>query len=68
MSHSVNDELIVRAYDLVEELVSDPAGRDQRILQLIEKNDLDNLAVFVAKLEGELSIEHFAQMEQNDVY
>jgi hypothetical protein len=60
MSNQSNDALLLRAYELADELVSDPAGRDDRIFELIKENDLDTLREFVVKVEGELSQEHFA--------
>lgn len=59
MSNQSNDALLLRAYELADELVSDPAGRDDRIFELIKENDLDTLREFVVKTEGELSQEHF---------
>lgn len=71
MSNSINEALLLRANDLAEELVSDPAGRDDRILELIESNDLDNLLAFVQKVEAELAQEYFHNnniIEATDVY
>jgi hypothetical protein len=71
MSNHSNDILLIRAYELADELVSDPAGRDSRIFQLIKENDLDTLREFVTKVEGELSQDHFNKnnlLEPTDVY
>lgn len=59
MSNPVNTLLLERAYELVDELASDPAGRDDFLLQLIEANDMDNLLAQVQKIEAELAQEHF---------
>lgn len=59
MSNPVNTLLLERAYELVDELASDPAGRDDYLLQLIEQNDMDNLLAQVQKVEAELAQEHF---------
>lgn len=59
MSNQTNEILLLRAQDLVDELASDPAGRDDRILELINKNDLDTLREYLSKVEAQLSIEHF---------
>lgn len=71
MSHVKNDMILVRAYELVEQLLSDPAGRDKRLLQLIESNDLEELMKEVIKIEGDLAREEFYNngiLEQNDIY
>lgn len=60
MSNQTNETLLLRAYELADELVSDPAGRDDRIFELIKENDLDTLREFVVRVEGELAQEHFA--------
>lgn len=59
MSNPVNTLLLERAYELIDELASDPAGRDDYLLQLIEQNDMDNLLAQVQKVEAELAQEHF---------
>lgn len=59
MSNPVNTLLLERAYELIDELASDPAGRDDYLLQLIEANDMDNLLAQVQRIEAELSQEHF---------
>jgi hypothetical protein len=71
MSNYNNEALLLRAHELADELASDPAGRDDRLYQLIKDNDLDNLRAFVSKVEGELSQEHFHSFDligDNDVY
>lgn len=59
MSNPVNTLILERAYELVEELVSDPAGRDDMLLQLIDENDMDNLLAQVQRIEAEVAQEHF---------
>lgn len=71
MSNSKNNIILVRAYELAEELASDPAGRDDRLFELIEANDLDNLLAFVQKVEAEIAQEYFhgfGILEPNDPY
>lgn len=71
MSNVKNNMLLVRAYELVEQLLSDPAGRDKLLLQLIEKNDLEELMSQVIKIEGDMAREEFYNngiLEQNDIY
>lgn len=71
MSNQVNDALLVRAYELIDELASDPAGRDDMLLQLIKANDMDNLLAHVQKVEAECAQEHFLNnniIEATDVY
>lgn len=63
MSNPVNTLILERAYELIEELASDPAGRDDYLLQLIEANDMDNLLAQVQKVEAELAQEHFISRE-----
>lgn len=71
MSNTKNNIILVRAYELIEELTSDPAGRDDRLLQLIKDNDMDNLLAFVQKVEAEIAQEYFHNfgiLEPNDIY
>lgn len=71
MSNPVNTLLLERAYELIDELASDPAGRDDYLLQLIKDNDMDNLLAHVQKVEAEVSQEHFQNnniIEYEDVY
>lgn len=73
MSNQANEILLIRANELAEELASDPAGRDDRILKLIKDGDLDNLLEFIQKIEAQLAIEHFheynlVEQEAPDVY
>lgn len=63
MSNPVNTLLLERAYELIDELASDPAGRDDYLLQLIKDNDMDNLLAQVQKVEAELAQEHFLSRE-----
>jgi hypothetical protein len=71
MSNYNNEALLLRAHEIADELASDPAGRDDRLYQLIKDNDLDNLRELVTKIEGELAQEHFYNnniLGANDVY
>lgn len=71
MSKLANEVLLERAYQLADELASDPASRDDRIYELIEKNDLDTLREYIHKIEAQLAIEHFNNynvLSDNDVY
>ena len=63
MSNNVNEAIMERAYELIEELASDPAGRDDMLLQLIKANDMDNLLAQVQRIEAELAQEHFLARE-----
>lgn len=71
MSNNANEAIMERAYELIEELVSDPAGRDDMLMQLIKEGDMDNLLAHVQKVEAEVSQEHFQNnniIEYEDVY
>lgn len=59
MSNITNELLLERAYQIADELTSDPAGRDDRILELINLNDLDTLREYLNIVEGQLSLEYF---------
>lgn len=63
MSNQTNELIMERAYELIDELASDPAGRDDYLLQLIKDNDMDNLLAQVQKIEAELAQEHFLSRE-----
>lgn len=63
MSNQTNELIMERAYELIDELASDPAGRDDYLLQLIKDNDMDNLLAQVQKVEAELAQEHFLSRE-----
>lgn len=71
MSNQTNELIMERAYELIEELASDPAGRDDMLMQLIKEGDMDNLLAHVQKVEAEVSQEHFQNnniIEYEDVY
>ena len=71
MSNNVNEAIMERAYELIEELASDPAGRDDMLMQLIREGDMDNLLAHVQKVEAEVAQEHFYNnniIEYGDVY
>ena len=71
MSNQTNELIMERAYELIEEIVSDPAGRDDMLMQLIKEGDMDNLLAHVQKVEAEVSQEHFQNnniIEYEDVY
>jgi len=71
MSNNVNEAIMERAYELVEELTSDPAGRDDMLMQLIKEGDMDTLLAHVQKVEAEVAQEHFHNrgiLEYGDAY
>lgn len=71
MSNVSNQLILERAYELVEELTSDPAGRDDMLMQLVREGDMDTLLAHVQKVEAQVAQEHFYNsgiVEQTDVY
>lgn len=71
MSNATNQLILERAYELIDELASDPAGRDDTLLQLIKNNDMDSLLAQVQKVEAEIAQEYFHNsgiLEPNDAY
>jgi len=71
MSNNTNEAIMERAYELIEELASDPAGRDDYLMELIRNRDMDTLLYQVQKVEAELAQEHFNNnniIEYEDVY
>lgn len=59
MSNQVNDTLLERAYELLENLTSHPSGYDKALATALENRDLERVHELVALLEAELSREHF---------
>ena len=59
MSHAVNDTILERANDLLEEISGHPSKFDKLLEQAIEHNDLDEVYRLVTIIEGELAQEHF---------
>lgn len=71
MSNQTNELIMERAYELIEELASDPAGRDDMLMQLIKDGDMDNLLAHVQKVEAEVAQEYSHNnniIEYEDVY
>lgn len=63
MSHDVNQRLFERAAELLDEIQSHPSGFDRLIQSALDSNDLESLRYWVNRVEGELSITHFANYE-----
>lgn len=59
MSNITNTNLLERANELIEELVSHPAGLDKQLINAVERDDLDEVHRLVVLIEGELAQEHF---------
>lgn len=71
MSNFSNEELLTRAYELLEESTG-MSWIDKAIQNAIDRNDLEELRGLVNKLEHELSVSHFHNTEQvkefEDIY
>lgn len=59
MSHEINDNIIERAHEMIEEFTNHPSKIDQTLLRALERNDLEEVQKITTRLEAQLAQEHF---------
>lgn len=63
MSNEVNEKLLERARELVEETTGHPAKCDQMLVNAMDAGDLVEVQRLVGVIEGELAVAHFNDAE-----
>jgi hypothetical protein len=59
MSNQVNQELLERAIELLEEITNHPSRLDVALSIALEENDLEEVSRLVSLIEGELARDEF---------
>ncbi len=68
MSWEQNTVLLERARQVLEEIESHPSGYDDCLRLAIKRNDLEDVKMWVTRLEAELSEAHFRNNNIEGVY
>lgn len=71
MSNNINEQLLIRAADLIDEITGHPSRLDIALEQAVEKSDLDEIYRIVTLVEGELAQESFHNdgiLSREDIY